>query len=375
MGIILFGAGKIGNKFIESQCFKRLKSETDNIVFYDNNKALPTVINGVKRLDKLETMSQNENVEIIITCAAWTEVYRLCIQNGYKIIKIYDEKSDEILTIRDYCKRNVRYYENWECAKYHSEKNKEVLTNKERFLKTGDLFGNMTEVAIMLSNLCNYAEIHQKCPASCILEKQIMPSRIVYKILDELAMSKYHGTICFHIYNEPLIDPRLFMFIQYIKKTMPSAKVKIYSNGYYLNTTMFEELHEIGTNVLFTTGYGKHEYERLIELDTEMGMALSVCYGNLDDRMDYYTKKSTTHIVSNDICDTYLYQIPIYSNGDIGTCCLDYRHPYGLGNINECSLENCLRDRRIIDFQMKLLRGDRTTFPICTNCCWRRGYS
>ena len=370
MDIILFGAGKIGNQFIESQCYQDLKPESSHIVFYDNNKSLPNVIYGLERLDELEAMSKNE--QIIITCAAWTDVYRLCIKRGYKNIKIYDAKSDEVLTIKDYCKRNAGYYENAECAKYQTEKNEMILTNKERFLKTGDLFGNTTEVAIMLSNLCNYASIHQKCPASCITEKQIMPSKVVYRILDELAGSDFYGTICFHIYNEPLIDPRLFMFIQYVKKIMPSVKVKVYSNGYYLNPVMFDELHEIGTNVLVTTGYGASEYKRLIELDTENGMAFSVLFGNLDDRMDYYTKENKTHVVSSDICDTYIFQIPIYANGDIGTCCLDYRHPYGLGNINECSLESCLKDSKIIDFQMRLLKGDRTTFPICTNCNWMR---
>lgn len=370
MNIILFGAGKVGAEFVKSPCFKKLEQENNSINFFDNNRNLPKVINGIKRLDELEIAS--ENTEILITCGAWIEIYRECIQKNYKNIKIYDAKVDDVLTIKQYCMQNAGYYENIRYAEYQNEKNAEILKNKEKFLQTKDLFGNITEVAIMLSNLCNYATIHSKCPASCIKEKQIMPSRTVYKIIDELAVNKFHGTVCFHIYNEPLIDPRLFMFIQYMKNTMPLAKAKVYSNGYYLNQIMLEELEEIGTDILNTTGYGKDEYERLIKLGAESNMAFSVIYGNLDDRMDYYMKKNTANAVSNDICDTYLFQIPIYVTGDIGTCCLDYMHPYELGNVNQCSLKECLRNSKVIDFQTRLLKGDRTEFPICSNCNWKR---
>lgn len=370
MNIILFGAGKVGTQFVKSSCFRKLEQENNNISFFDNNRNLPKVISGINRLDELEIVS--ENTEILITCKAWTEVYRECIQKGYKNIKIYDENTDDIVTIKQYCIHNAGYYENARYAEYQNEKNAEILKNKENFLQTEDLFGNITEVAIMLSNLCNYAAIHPKCPASCIKEKQIMPSKTVYKILDELAMNDFHGTLCFHIYNEPLIDPRLFMFIQYVKKSMPGAKVKVYSNGYYLNQIMLEELGEVGTDILNTTGYGKDEYERMIELGAESDMAFSVIYGVLDDRMDYYTKKNTAGAISDDVCDTYLFQIPIFVTGDIGTCCLDYMHPYELGNVSQYSLEECLRSRKIIDFQMRLLKGDRTDFPICSNCNWKR---
>lgn len=366
MDIILFGAGKIGHKFIQSECFNQLKS--NNIFFYDNNKNLPRFIDGIERLDDIS--EKTEESEIIITCGAWVSVFRECVNNGYERIRVYDENRDEVLTVKEYGRSNLSYYENMECARYQTEKEKKVSLNRERFLKTNDLFGSITEVAIMLSNLCNYAAIHQKCPASCVKKKQIMPSNVVYKILDELAACEFDGTICFHVYNEPLIDPRLFMFIQYAKKKMPLSKVRIYSNGYYLDNVMAEELHDIGTDILVTTGYGKDEYERLIDMDVKM--AFSVLYGNLDDRIDYYTKRNSTHVVSNGICDTYIYQVPIYADGDIGTCCLDYKHPYGLGNVMHDSLEKCLNNSRVIDFQNKLLHGDRTTFTICTNCYWKR---
>lgn len=277
---------------------------------------------------------------------------------------------DEILSKEERFKKNSGNYENEHWIKYQMTQEIRVDERKKRFMETHNLFDNISEVAIMLSNLCNYALIHKKCPANCVKEKEIMPSKLVYKILDELAQSEFDGTICFHIYNEPLIDPRLFLFIQYAKKVMPKCLVEIYSNGYYLNSVMLNELREIGMDILVTTGYGKNEYERLIDLNTDMPFHVSL--GSLDDRLDYYTEKNTTQVTSNSICNTYLSQVPIFSNGDIGTCCLDYKHPYSLGNVIDNSLEECLNHEKVINFQLGLLKGDRTIFPICSNCNWNR---
>lgn len=220
----------------------------------------------------------------------------------------------------------------------------------------------------MISNLCNYASIHKKCPASCIKEKEILSSKYIYNVFNELSIIQFDGTICFHIYNEPMIDSRLFWFIEYIKTNLPYAKVEAYSNGYCLNEVMLEELQNVGVDILCVTGYGEKEYSRLLELNVDI--AYSCLFGCLDERLDYYVGRERA--ISNKICMSYFTQLSIYSNGDIGTCCLDYNHPYNLGNIKEKTLEGCLNSDKIIAFQKELLRGNRNVFSICKNCNWLR---
>ncbi|WP_027209133.1 radical SAM/SPASM domain-containing protein [Butyrivibrio hungatei] len=262
---------------------------------------------------------------------------------------------------------NASGYENDKAKTFIKNKRERVKTKAECFLKDDDLFHNITEVAIELSNLCNYALIHTKCPASKVKEKVIMSSQLFYKIIDELAESGFQGTIAFHMYNEPTMDPRLFMLIKYVKYKLPTSCPKVYSNGFYLNQTMVDELCEIGVGFLQVTAYGDEEYERLLGLD--VNIPYKIIYGALDDRLDGYKSKCNA-ILEERVCHNFLTQVAIACNGDLAACCLDYKHSYGFGNLSELSLKECLNSKRVKDFQKQLLKGDRNMFAICHNCKW-----
>lgn len=365
MKLCLYGAGNTGKSFCDN--IKNLYiGKYSDIYFTDENKELVgTLISGYEVMD-MEAV--DDETEIIITSVFFNEIYALCCRKGFNILGIYDKKTNGIYTYKDMCRIKKCRYDNDRYIKYRHQKEQKVNAGVERFRHTGNLFESISEVAIMLSNLCNYSSLHKLCPACCAKNKEILPSKIVYKILDELKDAGFNGTICFHIYNEPLIDPRLFLFIQYIKQNIMDAKVEVYSNGFYLNEQMVLELQDIGVDILIVTGYGDTEYLRLMDLPVEM--AYSVLYGNLDQRLNLYENRENA--INNMPCKTYFTQVSIYSNGEIGTCCLDYKHTYSLANIYEKSLEDSLNGERILKIQKELLNGNRTILPLCKNCNWMR---
>lgn len=279
----------------------------------------------------------------------------------------YEERSSVSDQIISMCKKAHLPYESPEYIDYNKKKINKTKRNAYCFKRTNNIFENMVEVAISLSNLCNYAILHKKCPANCVVEKQIMPSKLVYKILDELAKAKYDGIIVFHLYNEPLIDPRLFKFIDYIQNNLESACVEIYSNGYYLEQVMVDELLESGVSAIVCTAYTEKEFDRLTELNVRC--AYRVLWGELDDRLDRYEKNDNI-VLEQSICRTFFSQVPIFPNGDIGICCMDYKHEYNLGNVNNMSLEECLNSDKVRDIQKRLLAGDRSVLPLCSHCSW-----
>lgn len=363
--LCLYGAGNIGRKFMESKSWKEMKKRYTNFAFYDNNQKLPERIAGVERIKSLD-----QQRDILITCNHFLEVYYECVVESKNVIGIYDLEDDCIYDYKSLCKKRRTGYDNEEMIVYSENERQIRKKHLQAYLETRDLYHNISEVAIMLSNLCNYAIIHPQCPANCVKEKEIMPGSKVYQILDELGKINYEGSICFHIYNEPTIDPRLFVFIQYAKRKMPNCKIRVYSNGYYLNQTMVEEFHDIGVDVLITTGYGIEDYKRLINLDVRY--PFSVEWGHLDERMDWYREENTKQKLTVSQCYTFLNQICIYSNGEVGTCCLDYKTPYKLGNVFETSLKEVLSSRELLAFQDELIKGDRSRFPLCGNCHWHR---
>jgi len=363
--LCLFGAGNTGKQFLRSESWKKLQKEYTDIVFFDNDQTLSNSIEGIQRVWSLD-----DETDILITSNFFSSIYRECIIREKTVAGIFDLEEDCVCDYQTMCRKKRSGYENEAMIVYNEEERMLHKKHLQDYQKTKDIYHNISEVAIMLSNLCNYAILHSRCPAHHFKTKEIMPGSRVYQIMDELAASGYEGSICFHIYNEPTIDPRLFMFIQYAKKKMPGCKVRIYSNGYYLNQMMIEEFHDVGADVFTTTGYGVEEYERLISLNVKY--PFSVVWGNLDERMDWYKDENIGQKMDHPGCYTFLSQVCIYSNGEIGTCCLDYETPYKLGNVFEKSLQEILSDKKIISFQDELINGNRSRFPLCRNCHWNR---
>ena len=364
MKLCIFGAGRTGKDFIEKKRYE-LYSQYTEIFFTDSDTGLwdtefcGTYVKNSKYID--------EGTDVIIASMSyWKEIFQMCHLKKFQVTGIYDMYTEQVYSYQEMCRLKKTGYMNGQFIEYYQDKRERIDTGMKNFLETGELMKNVSEVAIMLSNLCNYANIHRECPSSCVKQKEILPSKVFFKVIDELVDTHFAGTICFHIYNEPLIDPRLFWFIDHIKKVLPCAKVEVYSNGYYLNDQMSYELKTIGTDILIVTGYGEKEYNRLMSLNVDL--AYYVLYGNLDERLEHYNNREEP--VSFDICKNYFTQVPIFSNGDIGICCMDYKHEYGIGNIFNNSLQDVLNSKCVVALQRELLKGNRSMYAVCKNCNW-----
>ena len=110
------------------------------------------------------------------------------------------------------------------------------------------MFEHTSRISIELSNLCNYARIHKKCPLNLVETPVILPAKIVFDVLETLERYNFQGIIAFHTYNEPLIDPRLFQFIEFARKACPHSDIFILTNGYYLTQTLADELVDSGVS-------------------------------------------------------------------------------------------------------------------------------
>ena len=97
------------------------------------------------------------------------------------------------------------------------------------------IFRRTKRISFELSNICNLADLHKRCPLHQYQERHILPAEIVYQVLDCCKAYDFQGVFAFHQYNEPGVDPRLFMFMNRIKQLLPKAKMFLLTNGWYLN--------------------------------------------------------------------------------------------------------------------------------------------
>ena len=225
---------------------------------------------------------------------------------------------------------------------------------------------HITRVSIELSNLCNYAHIHKKCPVSRYEHKKTLETEIVYKVLDELAEYDFSGEIDFHRYNEPMLDKRLFDFIERTNKVLPKANISILTNGFFLDQEILEKLEKYKIWLLTVSSYTFKEHERLIKLKT--AIPYKVYYSHLDDREDIYGRNEINSALP---CFATIRDVTINCYGDVSICCLDWRNRFTFGNLSSKTLKEILNSPAYLEVHKDLFLGKRK-LEICKRCDWQR---
>ncbi|MBP7652814.1 SPASM domain-containing protein [Candidatus Dependentiae bacterium] len=229
-----------------------------------------------------------------------------------------------------------------------------------------DYIKQVKRVSFELSNMCNYSFIHKKCPTSKYKNKKILSSEIVYKTIDELKKINYSGVIAFHRYNEPLIDPRLFQFIEYVNKNIPLAKIFILSNGFYINQYIADKFFEYKIWILAASAYFPEEYQRLINL--EVKIPYFVFWSELDERKSIYESEEFN---LNLECNAPILDVNICSDGRLGLCCMDWKGEYSFSDLSDKTLAEVLRSENVLKIHNALINKKRV-LPICRRCSIKR---
>lgn len=373
--VVICGASASGQQLSEKLITEKKHLK---IIFADNN------IRKIKSEAVMKISELTDEYPIYIASHAYIEIYKQLLKYvDYKTIKaIYldgilidltgiDRRENLVAQLDQYVQKELRIrYCNEAYNEIEARIKSESLAKIARFQKTNNLYSNICAVSLELSNICNYAMIHPKCPAYYKKEKTIMPKENVIEVLDELSEMEYNGMIQFTAYNEPLIDPRLFTFLEYVNNHIPKAYVRIYSNGFYLNQTMVDELEEAGVAILCVTAYGNAEWDRLTKLKVSIPYEVHMCEfpNSLDDRKNIYEQCETAKC--NEPCMS-LMSLHIHSDGKIAMCCLDWKADEYLPVRKEhgMPMKNILEKEEIKEDVRQLLKGDRK-HTICKNCTW-----
>jgi hypothetical protein len=141
-----------------------------------------------------------------------------------------------------------------EMDKYFKLEKFSKLVHPLHFSQNGD---NDTLKAFFKSQLVELEiETHAFCNRKCnfcpnsILDRsdknQIMQPDVFERIINELSVLDYSGSIKFHRYNEPLAHDSIFDRIAYARKALPKAHLTFNSNGDLLTLEKLRRLEKVG---------------------------------------------------------------------------------------------------------------------------------
>ncbi len=233
------------------------------------------------------------------------------------------------------------------------------------------MFEHTRRVSLELSNRCNYARQHTRCPTSTFRDVKILPLDVIKSIVADLKAAGWGNGMkfAFHVYNEPGIDPRLYWLIRHVKEQLPGIKPFLTTNGWYLNGDLAREFFEAGLDHLFISIYSKTELVRLKPEISVLPYHTRLHIANLKQKLlnpGEPPKKYRS-------CFSPLSDLTIRASGNIGLCCLDYNETVVFGNVREEPLRVILE--REYDRMLELynsLRKCKRVHQVCILCPRRR---
>lgn len=233
-----------------------------------------------------------------------------------------------------------------------------------------NLLENTNRVTLELSNLCNFAARHKGlCPAGSTEGTRILPMQTIREIVSDLKQMGWgeNRWLAFHVYNEPLLDPRLFSIIEHVVKELPGVCPYLMTNGWYLTKGLALELMGVGIYRMTVTAYSPEERKRLQGIIRDIPQ-IRMHIGRL----------KTTILDPKDGPPTYkpcfapLCDLVIRSSGNVGLCCLDWAETVTFGNVFENSLVSILKreEETMGNLQRELMLNSRH-HEVCRKC-WKR---
>ncbi len=231
-----------------------------------------------------------------------------------------------------------------------------------------DYLEHTQRITLQLSSLCNYARQHSQCPAHHCKERHILPSAIVRDVIDtaaEWGWDKQGATrLAWHIYNEPMIDPRLSEFVCYARSKLPATGIILWTNGWYLTPDILEHLIDAGVNCWRLTAYSREDRERFEIMATGCSLPrknIQIIPGTLDNRLSPRGGGGICHAPFRDLC--------IYSSGHIGLCCMDCRCDVVFADLSQVRFRvGMAKAHSAMDQLHKELTIGKRTMSVCHQC-------
>jgi MoaA/NifB/PqqE/SkfB family radical SAM enzyme len=214
-------------------------------------------------------------------------------------------------------------------------------------------------IAFELSNRCNMAAIHPECPTDSKTNPVFLNTSIIMDAVLYMGTLNWKGNFYFNIYNEPLIDPRLYwLFKKVMSKT--EANIQIFTNGWYLNEYLYKEISSIGPGRIgwIVSVYSDSEEERLRKIE-----GLNVQRITLDERKRIY---SCPPIAKGPCLAPSIYPM-INHRGELVYCCMDYEYRNVIADLNEIPFSRVIGSYHRMKICDDLSNGIRNT-DTCKRC-------
>lgn len=204
-----------------------------------------------------------------------------------------------------------------------------------------------------------------------------MKESLFRSIIDQLAAVEYTGLVYFQLNNEPLLDKRLYDFIDYARSRLPRAFLSVWTNGTALNLDKFRRL-VTALDSLVIDNYNDdlvlnppvQEIHDFCLANPEWGRKLRIKYRRENEMLDTRASGAPNRGYIETLASPCLYpfkQINVRPDGKISLCCNDALGAMTLGDLSTASILDVWHGESYDNIR-KILRDGRKGIDICEGC-------
>ena len=209
-------------------------------------------------------------------------------------------------------------------------------------------------------------------------ENFLMKQEVFENLVQQLKDLNFSGLISPHLYGEPMSDPRMLEWCRYIKNHLPKSKLKIVTNGDYLNDKNFNNFLKNDLDIFYISKHAKKLkkpcrdlLENLDSQTLKKHILVQDFFSDFNNDQEMFANRGgTIEIEKKKLppvnCSYATYPV-INTLGDLILCCQDFHNKYVFGNIMDKHLKDIWFDpknlkirKRIYDYKFDL--------KICKDC-------
>jgi radical SAM protein with 4Fe4S-binding SPASM domain len=191
-----------------------------------------------------------------------------------------------------------------------------------------------------------------------------MPDEILFGLMEQLRRAEFTGTIHPNLYGEPMLDQRIYVICE-LAGAM-GARVKMFSNGDYLDLPTIDKLQAAGMSEIVVTDHNPVPNPRWFSISHGIltvrrfdGAVLHNRGGSIETEQ---TAKPAEKCFPADGKATYVNYL-----GDVVLCCDDWSGKTFFGNVGKESIDKIWRKPEYFKAR-KGLRKNRYYYEICKKC-------
>lgn len=244
------------------------------------------------------------------------------------------------------------------------------LVNMAKYRDPYFFRGVFIETSTYCNRRCEY------CPNSVNpMPRHFMTQAVYEKIIEQLAAIKFSGTLCYHFFNEPLLDDRLAGFVAHARRRLPGCIHRIYTNGDLLTEDKAGALIEAGVCEFIITIHDPDEnkmrakleniaekYPNRLNIQSIRGGSLSNIGGAVKVQVREERKA----------CVSYLENLMIDYEGNVLLCCHDFYRRHKFGNIMQENITDIWNKPTFRKLRRELRHGI-ARLDICRKCLNQEG--